>query len=171
MKLQEKFIKNVNSVLLNVDFERLDNSCNGKDKTYAKEVLEQMHNAFVSVYGDGMIYGEGVEFIQLPAVICGSASGHVALGIVTIDLQSSGEHWGTFFLTPHGVLDQGSKNLDADKKEYIRKEFIPYDYWYTPKVYGDIHVDFNNIPNEVQELMQFSEEMMGQTEDEIGMNL
>lgn len=51
MKLQEKFIKNVNSVLLNVDFERLDNSCNGKDKTYAKEVLEQMHNAFVSVYG------------------------------------------------------------------------------------------------------------------------
>ena len=130
-----------------------------------------MHNAFVSAYGDGMIYGEDIEFIQLPAVICGRESGHIALGIVTIDLQSSGEHWGTFFLTPYGVLDQGSKNLDADEKEYIRKEFIPYDYWYTPKVYGDIHVDFNNIPNEVQELMQFSEEMMEQTEDEIGMNL
>ena len=171
MKLQEKFIENVNSVLLNVDFERLDDSCNGEDKTYTKELLEQMHNAFVSAYGDGMIYGEDIEFIQLPAVICGRESGHIALGIVTIDLQSSGEHWGTFFLTPYGVLDQGSKNLDADEKEYIRKEFIPYDYWYTPKVYGDIHVDFNNIPIEVQELMQFSEEMMEQTEDEIGMNL
>lgn len=172
MRQQEKFIKNVNEVLSEVDYEKLDHSCNGGDKIYAKEVLGKMHAAFVSAYGEEIISGEDFEFVELPAVIRGSTSGHVALGIVTIDLKSSSEHWGTFFLTPHGVLGQGNKNLDADKKEYIKKEFIPYDYWYTPKVYGDIHVSFENIPKEVYELMQFSErEIMEQKGDEISMNL
>lgn len=32
----------------------------------------------------------------------GRNTGHMGLGIVTLDLESFGEHWGTFFLTPKG---------------------------------------------------------------------
>ena len=48
MTEQEKFIENVNRILGNVDYEKLDHSCNGKERKYAKEVLSQMHEAFIS---------------------------------------------------------------------------------------------------------------------------
>lgn len=51
MTNQEKFIENVNQILHDVDFEKLDQSCNGGNPEYAKEVLGQMHEAFISAYG------------------------------------------------------------------------------------------------------------------------
>ena len=134
MTEQEKFIENVNRILGNVDYEKLDHSCNGKERKYAKEVLSQMHEAFISAYGCNYLERGEYEFVELPAVICGRNSGHIALGIVTVDLQSSGEHWGTFFLTPQGVLDQGSESLTEADRNYLRENFARYDYLYTPVV-------------------------------------
>lgn len=39
------------------------------------------------------------------------------------------------------------------KRLYIRDNFIPYDYWYTANVKGDIHVDFYNVPEDVENLL------------------
>lgn len=165
MNKQNLFIENVNKVLEKVDLEKLDESCNGEDKTYAKEVLKQIHNAFVLAYGNECLYEGDYEFVQMPAVIQGRDTGHMALGVVTIDLESSGEHWGTFFLTPHGVLDQGSKNLTVEEKDYIRKKFIPYDYYYTPKVNGDIHVGVENVPEQIDELLKVCREEQTEIHD------
>ena len=172
MTLQEKFIEKLSQVLSGVDYDRLDASCNGKDHTYAKEVLKQMHDAFLSVYGRNYLCDGEFEFVELPAVICGRNSGHTALGIVTIDLQSSGEHWRTFFLTPKGVLEQGKESLTEDQKSYIREKFIPYDYWYTPEVERDIHVDYDNIPERAEELLEACiPEQTEQDRDDRNMNL
>ncbi len=39
MTNQEKFIENINRVLQKVDYKKLDQSCNGENPEYAKEVL------------------------------------------------------------------------------------------------------------------------------------
>ena len=82
----------------------------------------------------------------MPAVIRGQ-NGKMCLGIVCLDLSSSGEHWGTTFFTPYGILEQGNQ-MSAVEQKFIR-QFSPYSYWYSPEIEGDIHVDFDETPDDV----------------------
>ncbi len=152
-KLAETFADNINAVLRKVSFEHLESSLQSADKSYAGEVLKEMHNAFVKTYGTDYLEEGKYEFVSIPAVIQSRKNGKLSLGIVTLDLESSGEHWGTDFLTPYGIVSQGDPDTDVALQEYIRDNFIPYDYWYTADVEGDIHVDFDDIPEDVADLI------------------
>ena len=151
--LQAVYIDRLNAMLPAVDFVKLDQSCNSENDSYAKEILKRMHDLCVEVYGtdcfDDCSYGS----IEFPAVIRGHNTGHIGLGIVTLDLESSGEHWGTFFLTPKGVIEQGGKNTSPEQSKYLSTVYIPYKYWYTVSVEDDIHVDFDNTPEKVSTLL------------------
>lgn len=152
-KLAETFADNINTVLRKVSFEQLDSSLQSPDKSYAEEVLKEMHNAFVKTYGTDYLDDGEYEFVGIPAVIQSRKTGKLSLGIVTLDLESSGEHWGTDFLTPYGIVSQGDPDTNVTLQEYIRDNFIPYDYWYTADVEGDIHVDFDDIPEDIADLI------------------
>lgn len=152
-RLQEKFAQNMNAVLKNVHFVRLECSCMSTNKSYAGEVLKEMHGAFVKTYGTDYLDNGSYEFVSIPAVIRSQCTGKLCLGIVTLDLSSSGEHWGTDFLTPYGVVPQGDPDINVDLQKYLRDNFIPYDYWYTADVKGDIHADFYNVPEDVENLL------------------
>ncbi|MHB8061623.1 MAG: hypothetical protein ACYDG2_03140 [Ruminiclostridium sp.] len=95
----------------------------------------------------------GYEFVDIPAVIQGRNTGHIGLGIVTLDLESSGEHWGTFFLTPMGVIDQGGEKMKPAESKYLSTVYIPYDYWYTVYIERDHHVDFDNVPEKIADML------------------
>jgi hypothetical protein len=150
--LQEAYIERLNKLLPTVDFAKLEMSCNSTDNSYAKDILKQMHDAFVEVYGTDYL-DSGYEFVELPAVIQGRNTGHIGLGIVSLDLESSGEHWGTFFLTPKGVIEQGAEKMPKADSQYLSKTYIPYDYWYTVSIERDHHVDFDNIPDKVSDML------------------
>lgn len=153
--LQAIYIDRLNAILPGVDFSKLDRSCNSEDDGYAKEVLKQMHDIFVEVYGTDYFdrYNSHTdEFIEFPAVIRGCNTGHISLGLVTLDLDSSAEHWGTFFFTPKGVIVQGAEKTPAQAK-YLSSVYIPYDYWYTVTVERDHHVSFSNVPEKVAALL------------------
>lgn len=172
MTNQEKFIENVNRVLQEVDYKKLDQSCNGENPEYAKEVLEQMHEAFLSAYGSHDLERNEYEFVELPAVIRGRNSGRNALGIVTLNLQFASELCRAYIFTPHGVVQYGDAPLMEIEKKFLRKNFLPFDYWYTPVVEGDIHVDFEDVPESVQSLLQtYRQGQAEQPEDGMGMNL
>lgn len=162
-RLQERFSENMNAVLKNVHFVRLECSCMSTNKSYAGEVLKQMHSAFVKTYGTDYLDNGSYGFVSIPAVICARNTGKLCLGIVTLDLESSGEHWGTEFLTPYGVVSQGDSDTNADIQQYIRDNFIPYDYWYTADVERDIHVGFDEMPEDVQSLIAVAR---GETQNE-----
>ena len=132
-----------------VDFVKLNQSCNSEDDSYAKGILKQMHDICVEVYGIDHFADYSYEDIEVPAVIRGHNTGYIGLGIVTLDLESSGEHWGTFFLTPQGVIEQGGKHISPEQSEYLSTMYIPYRYWYTVSVENDIHVNFDNVPEKV----------------------
>ncbi|WP_041272717.1 hypothetical protein [Desulfitobacterium hafniense] len=150
--LQETYIERLNTLLPTVDLRKLDQSCNSTKDEYAKAMLKQMHDMFVEVYGTDYLEVGGYGFVELPAVIQARNTGHIGLGIVTLDLESSGEHGGTFFLTPLGVIDQ-EKRTPAQAK-YLSTVYIPYDYWYTVSLERDHHVDFDNVPEKVADLLR-----------------
>ncbi len=150
--LQTAFIERLNKLLPTVDFAKLDTSCNSVDDSYAKDILRQMHESFVDVYGTDYL-DSGYELVELPAIIQGRNTGHIGLGIVTLDLESSGEHWGTFFITPKGVIDQGNKKMSKADSQYLKKTYMPYDYWYTVTLERDHHVDLDNIPEKVSDIL------------------
>ena len=162
-RLQERFSENMNAVLKNVHFVRLECSCMSPNKSYAGEVRKQMHSAFVKTYGTDYLDNGSYGFVSIPAVICARNTGKLCLGIVTLDLESSGEHWGTEFLTPYGVVSQGDPDTNADIQQYIRDNFIPYDYWYTADVDGDIHAGVDEMPEDVQSLIAVAR---GETQNE-----
>jgi len=153
--LQQRYIDKINGEILpHVNLGRLDRSCNSQDTGYAAEILRDMHNAFVQVYGTDRLGCDGeYEFVCVPAVVQARKTGRLTVGLLDLDLESSGEHWGTRFFSPEGILEQGSPDNNEKEMQYIRDNYIPYDYWYTPKVDGDIHIDPDSAPEAVANLL------------------
>ncbi len=169
MELQREFIEKVNAILENVDFVRLMKSANGQDQTYAQDTLKQLHQAFVDTYGTDCITDRKLGFIEVPAIIRGRNHGEIFVGLIAIDLESSGEHWNSLFFMEDGVVDQAT----ADKNDKWNADFFHrigvYDYWYTPEIPCDIHVDFQQIPHKVENLLR-SCTGITPTQDAISMN-
>ena len=156
---QQEFIDKINEILEKTDFKLLNMSCNSENTSYAAEKLFAMHQAFEEVYGEGYVE-EGYGMVMMPAVVKGTESGIKALALVTLDLESSGEHWGTTFLTPGGPLVQGNAELTEEQKRAIREYYIPYDYWYTPLVERDHHVNFTDMPETVANIRRLVDESL-----------
>lgn len=150
--MQAVYIERMNTLLKTVDFTRLDRSCNSKNNAYACGILKQMHDLFKEVYQTDSLDYE-YEFVDVPAVIRGRNTGHLCLGLVTLDLQSSGEHYGSWFFTPRGVLDDGSEEMCPENALYLRAVYTPYDYWYSVYIQRDHHVDFDNVPAKVAQML------------------
>lgn len=90
--------------------------------------MKGMHDTLVEVYGIDCL-DESNEFVLLPAVVRGKKIGHLGLALIELDLQSSGEHWDTHFLTPMGILQQSGESLTPPQKQYVSDKYIPYEYW------------------------------------------
>lgn len=152
-KMSETFTNNINAVLQKVSFEQLDSSLQGTDKSYAGEVLREMHNAFLKTYGTDYPDEVDYEFVNVPAVIRSRKNGKLCLSIITVDVESPGERLEIDFLTPYGIVSHDDLNTDITLQEYIRDNFMQYDYWYTSVVDRDIHTDFDNAPEDVADLI------------------
>lgn len=168
--LQAAYIERLNALLKTVDCVKLDRSCNAGDGEYAKDILKQMHDLFVEVYHTDNLDNNSYEFVDLPAVVRGQKTGHIGLGLVTLDLQSSGEHWGTYFLTPRGVIDHGFDKLKPADSKYLSSTYIPYDYWYTVNVERDHHVDFEHVPEKVTDMLNTCYPDQQEPNEDIGLS-
>lgn len=151
--LMSIYIQQLNDYLLpTIDFKELDDSCNSPDNQYAKETLKRMHDIFVDVYGTTEL-DSSYGFVCVPAVIRGRYNNKTALGLVELDLESSGEHWGTTFFLHQGIVDQNSIEKTAAGARAV-KPFIPYNYWYTAQIPEDIHIS-QSPPDDLQDFLDF----------------
>lgn len=150
---QDYFFERLDALLPLVDLHELDESCNSVDDSYTKEILKQMHDIFVEVYATDYLENNNYEFVEIPAVIKERKTGHIGLGIVQLDLESSGEHWRNYFLTPRGVIERHQEDIFKDDYNYVMETYIPYDYWYTVTIERDIHVDFDNVPEKISDML------------------
>lgn len=149
-QLEQNFRKELNRMFKQIDFNRLEQSCNGAHRGYAKQVFRQMHQAFVQAYGTEEM-DSAYQMILSPAVIRAKNTGECVLGLVCLSPQDAGEHWGTIFITKYGPINDSGEN--ETRVEYALGRFVPYDYWYTAKLERDCHVDFEHLPPMVAELL------------------
>lgn len=156
---EKKFIEKINEILQEIDFKLLNLSCNSRDYSYSATQLLKLHQVFEEVYGEGYV-NENYGMVMMPAVVRGRETGIQTLALVTIDLEASGEHWGTTFFSPKGTLMQGYKHLTAEEKQMINQYYVPYDYWYTPLVERDHHVNFTDMPEEVVNIRRLVDEYL-----------
>ena len=120
---RRRFVEAVNGILRELDFEELDRSCNGRDPSYAQEILQKMHQAFLDIYGTDCLTDPAATVVELPAVFRGRRTGEVAVGVVAIDLTAKGCIRNAVLLTPVGVLNQSKEKLSRIQKTYLINQF------------------------------------------------
>lgn len=175
MYITKCFISNLNDRFteMKLDLNELSESYVSEDKLYMKEVLRQMHQAFIEAAGTddlGELAEAGEDFITLPAIIQAEDTGEMCLGLIDIDLSSSGEHWNTTFMTKYGIYDYDREKADTPAQKEIGK-FFPHRYYYTPTYDGDIHIR-GEKPKEIQEVLDYaklSDTALEQAAEEHGM--
>ena len=148
-RIQRIYIQKVNQeVMPQYEWMGMKNAYKYGDMSCPTDFLKKLHEKFLEVYGTDPLSRDNF-FVTVPAVVK-AANGNLYVALLDLDCSSSGEHWGTSFFTPEGVLDQ------ADDREDIReivRSFIPYRYWYTPHLEIDHHVDWDDCPDEVRQML------------------
>ena len=134
-------------IFADVDLDRFAAEIENANDSYTTEILKQLHDKFVEIYDTDNV-DTLVGFIQVPAIVESLKTGNYYPALVTLDLDSSGEHWGTCVLSPDGVFEQGEQVENESEAEFW-KESIPYRYWYTVTCENDIHVDMADCPEDI----------------------
>ena len=57
-------------------------------------------------------------------------------------------------------MEQGNAELTEEQKRAIGEYYLPYDYWYTPLVEHDHHVNFTDMPEEVVGIRRLVDEYL-----------
>jgi hypothetical protein len=146
----EKYIGYINANILTlIDYDKLYDSYE-TDMVYAKGVLNHLHQAMIEVYGSERLTeedGDDEGFVLVPGLLRGMASGRICLALFNLDLEGSGELWGTFFLCEAGVVSQDS---ETNTGKAVRSRYIPYAYCYTADIPCDHHVKKDLLPDELK---------------------
>ncbi len=153
-KLQRKYIDKINKeVIPCIEWIGMKNAYKHNDMAVPIDLLRMLHEKYLEVYGTEHI-DCSMGMVTVPGLVQAS-DGNIYPAILDIDASSSGEHWGTHFFTPKGVLSDQSKD-----KEIVQEvnKLIPYKYWYTPKLEADHHVDWLFCPEKVAEMIDIATE-------------
>lgn len=146
----EKYIDKVNNeVIPNISVKNMIDAYEQKDMSYPTEVIKMLHEAFVEVY-EGIDLNHSMGMVKVPGVVK-AADGKFYPALMDIDCASSGEHWGTVFFTPQGIYYDADENPEVQK---VTSGFVPYQYWYTPYMQCDCHVDWEACPLTALEMLE-----------------
>lgn len=138
-------------IFADVNLDRFANEIENANDNYTIEILKQLHDKFVEIYDTDSVDGL-VGFIQVPAIVESLQTGDYYPALVTLDLDSSGEHWGTCVMTPTGVIDHGVTEETEAEKAFMQN-LVPYRYWYTVNCESDIHVDMAECPEDIWDII------------------
>ena len=149
----EQFVDFINeNILPFVDYKLLGQSCeNLKDKSYAKAVLNELTVAARNIYGDTVrAEYKDDDFVLVPGIVQAAHSGKLCLALLELDLSSSGEHWGTDFLSKYGVISASDMETHSETIQQFCKTLSPYNYDYTINIPGDIHSENQQLTDKAK---------------------
>ncbi len=93
------------------------------------------------------------DYAVVPGVIQGMKTGKIAIALLGIDLMSAGEHCQTDILCRYGLVSQGKNNLPPFLNAEISLDYMPYNYGYTARIPGDIHVQHSRLPEGIKDML------------------
>ena len=118
---------------------------------YTRKVLQEMHEAFVKIYGTDIV-DDSFGFLAVPGIVESEKTGDVYPALLSIDFASSGEHWRTMIITSEGAKEQDNDELPEDN-EFFEENVCPYHYWYTLRCDGDIHTSLDDCPSDIKDIL------------------
>ena len=126
-----------------------------EEKAYAKSVLNALHQGVMEVYGTETFDRDTLEegFVLLPGVLQSRESGNVCIALLELDLSSSGEHWGTDYLTKYGCINPREEEMPDAVRQFLKEIYGTCDYGYTATLTDDIHVDKGCLPDALKEIL------------------
>lgn len=150
-KMHSDFISAVNhEVIPKIKWKAFADALENGDAEYTADILRNLHTAFIEAYGSDSLSSE-MGMVQVPALI-NANDGKIYPALVCIDTESSGEHWGTTIISPRGVFEQNDVEYPSEDRAFLRS-LIPYDYYYTPVFEHDHHVDWDECPDEIRDIL------------------
>lgn len=153
-KLIREYLEKVNKdVVPRIEWIGLKNAYKYDDMSVPIDLLKMLHEKFIKVYGSDHIESSA-GMVIMPGLVQ-AADGNIYPALLDIDASSSGEHWGTNFFTPKGIL---SDQTDDKEIQHEIRKFIPYKYWYTPELETDFHVDWKGCPEKVLNMLDAATE-------------
>lgn len=143
------------NVLDRIDYARLQEDYQTKEKSYAKSVLNVLHRGILGSYGTEVFDRDTLEegFVLLPGVLQCRENGNVCIALLELDLSSSGEHCGTDYLTKYGCVSLREENLPEAVRQFLDDAYGTYEYGYTATIKDDIHVDKGTLPDALKEIL------------------
>ena len=142
-------------VLPKIDYGRLQEDYGTAEKAYAKSVLNALHQGVLEVYGTGTFDRDTAGgYVLLPGVVQSKATGELCIALLELDLQSSGEHCATDFLTRYGCINQNEPEMPEQVRKFLRETYGAYEYGYTATLTDDIHVDKGSLPQAMREMLR-----------------
>jgi hypothetical protein len=158
-KLQTEFIDKVNrDVIPCIEWLGMINAYKRDNMEVPADLLKTLHEKFVEVYGSDHV-GTDDGMVTVPGMVQ-APDGKLYVALLELDAASSGEHWGTTFFTPRGVLSDQTE--DPQIRTEVKK-LIPYNYWYTVEMERDHHVNWDECPEQAIEMLRSAIDQ-GQTE-------
>ena len=156
MEKMDSYIDYINAnVLSKINYDRLQTDYATEEKAYAKGVLNALHTAAVEIYGTDFFEDGGeLEYVLLPGIIQSKANGNLCIGLLELDLLSSGEHCGTDFLTRYGCVNQSDGEMPGEVRKFLRNTYGSYDYCYTATLENDIHVSKAHLPEKMRDMLE-----------------
>ena len=144
------------NVLNRINYARLQEDYQTEEKAYAKSVLNALHQGVMEVYGTETFDRDTLEegFVLLPGVLQSREKGSVCIALLELDLSSSGEHWGTDYLTKYGCINLHEEEMPDAVRRFLKETYGIYDYGYTAAITDDIHVDKERLPDALKEILE-----------------
>lgn len=151
-----RYVDYINAnVLPKIDYERLQADYGTEEKSYAKSVLNALHQGLLKEYGTETFGRDAAGlYVLLPGVVQSKATGQLCIALLELDLQSSGEHCGTDFLIRYGCINQNEPEMPGKVRQFLKDTYGAYEYGYTATLTDDIHVDKAKLPSAMRELLE-----------------
>lgn len=143
------------NTLPKINYDRLQADYATPDKEYAKSILNALHQGVQTMYGTE-IFGRDTAggYVLLPGVVQSQATDNLCIALLELDLESSGEHCGTTFLTRYGCVNQFDEEMPDKVRKFLRDTYGAYEYGYTATLTDDIHVNKNRLPPAMKEMLE-----------------
>ena len=150
------YVDYINQNVLNrINYARLQEDYQTEEKAYAKSVLNALHQGVIEVYGTETFGRDTLEegYVLLPGVLRSRENGNVCIALLELDLSSSGEHWGTDYLTKYGCINPREEEMPDAVRQFLKETYGTYEYGYTATLTDDIHVDKERLPDTLKEIL------------------
>lgn len=143
-------------VLSGINYARLQKDYQTESRFYTKSVLSGLHQGVLKVYETEHFEREekGEGYVILPGILCSRETNNICIGLLELDLFSSGKLNGTDFLTKYGCINPEDEQMPGTIRRFLQEIYGAFDYGYAVFLKDDIYADRVHFSEDVRQILK-----------------